>query len=278
MADGTQGEQQSSSQGASQAGAASTSTQENSSAGKSNQTQADQTKAAASTTAAAQTQQTQVVARPEYVPESYWDATAGKVKDDKAFAGFINEAVAFRAAEDVKRLSLPQTPEAYKVELAADFKAPEGIKFEFRQNDPLLAQARTMAHTMGISQENFSKLLGLYAGAQVATQQEINTARNAEIAKLGTTGPARVTAITTWMKSILGEAEGAQLASRMFTARDIEIAEKLVTRFASQGGGSFRQTGREADNGSKVDDATWDRMSYGEKKSYAERHTNGAAA
>jgi hypothetical protein len=199
------------------------------------------------------------------------------VKDDKALASFINEHVAFKAAEDVKALSRPQTPDAYKVELPADFKAPEGIKFEFKQDDPLLSQARTMAHEMGISQENFSKLLGLYAGAQVATQQQIQTAHLAEVNKLGTTGPARVTAITTFFKSILGDQEGAQLASRMFTARDIEIAEKLVTRFASQGGGMFRQTGRTADIGAKVDDATWDKMTYGEKKDYAERHSmNGA--
>jgi hypothetical protein len=267
---------QSSSQGTSQA-ATSTSAQGNSSAATQTSTQQTGDQASQATQQAASTQQTQAPSRPEYIPESHWDATAGKVKDDKAFASYINEHVAFKAAEDSKRLTLPQNPDAYKIELPSDFKAPEGIDFKFKDGDPLLAQAKTMAHTMGISQENFSKLLGLYAGAQVADAHTINTARNAEIAKLGAAGPARVTAITTFFKAHLGDGDGAQLAARLFTAKDVEIAEKLVARFASQGTGTFRQTGRDADTRARVDDATYEKMSYTEKKAYAERHTNGAA-
>ena len=223
-------------------------------------------------------------ARPEYVPESFWDATAGKVKDDKAFSTFVSEHVAFKAAEDSKRLTLPQTADAYKVELPADFKPPEGVKFEFKADDPLLGQARTIAHQLGIPQEGFSKLLGLYAGAQVASQQQIAQARTAEVAKLGATGPARVAAVTTWAKAILGDTGGAQFAARMFTASDVENAEKLITRFSTQGAGSFRATGREGDPGGRLPagkegEATWEKMSYGERKAYAEKfpQTNGAA-
>lgn len=217
--------------------------------------------------------------RPADVPDKYWNADKGV--DHTAWSKDFNEHVAFKAAEDSKRLSLPQTPDAYKAELPADFKTPEGVKFEFKQDDPLLAQAKTMAHGMGISQENFSKLLGLYAGAQVGTQQEINTARNAEVAKLGAAGTSRVTAITTFFKATLGDADGAQLASRMFTAHDIEIAEKLVARFASQGGGSFSASGRQPDVGNKIDNATWDKMTYTEKKEHAARfpqQVNGSGA
>ena len=204
------------------------------------------------------------------------------MRDEKAFATFVNEHVAFKAADDVKRLTLPQTPDAYKVELPVDFKPPEGVEFKFKTDDPLLSQARTMAHQMRIAQDNFSKLLGLYAGAQVATQQQIQTARNAEIAKLGATGSARVTAINTWL-----DAMGVSgLQGRVFTAGDVQAFESLITKFSSQGGGSFRQTGREVQQEGRLPagaegEKIWNSWSYSQQKEYAEKFTpkaNGVAA
>jgi hypothetical protein len=270
---------QSSSQGNSQAQATGTSAQGNTSG----TTQTSQNDKGSQATEATQ-QTAQLAARPEYVPENFWDTTGGKIKDDKAFGSWINEHVAFKAADDSRKLSLPQNADAYKVELPADFKPPEGIDFKFKSDDPLLSQARTMAHKMGISQESFSSLLGLYAGGQVATQQQIQAARTAEVAKLGTTGPARVAAVTTWAKAILGDAGGAQFAARMFTAGDVENVEKLITRFGSQGSGAFRTTGREADVAGRLPDGEagekqWSSMTYSQRKEYAEKfpQSNGAA-
>lgn len=153
-----------------------------------------------------------------------------------------------------------------------DFVVPQGVEYKFNDTDPLLAQAKSLAHQLGIPQDGFSKLLGLYAGAQVATEQQIATARNAEIGKLGPTGPARVDAASTFFKAHLGEADGKQLMSRMVTASDIAIAEKLMARFASQGGGSFSGARREADTGAKLTSDQYDKLSYSEKKEYAARH------
>lgn len=186
--------------------------------------------------------------RPAYVPDSFWDATSGKVKETE-FAAHFNELQARIAAEDVRKATLPQSPDAYKVELPKDFTPPPGVEFKFNDADPLLSQARGVMHDIDTGklsgQEAFSKLLGLYAGAQVSSQETIAAARNAEIAKLGATGPARVDAVTRWAKSVLTDAEGAQLASRMFTASDVQIFEKLITRMTNQGGASFKGNGRE---------------------------------
>jgi hypothetical protein len=217
-------------------------------------------------------QQQQAPARPEYVPEKFWNAKDGKISDDKALAAHFNEIVARDAAEAVRRNALPQNADAYKVELPGDFKPPQGVEFKFNNDDPLLSQARTMAHEMGLKQEDFSKLLGLYAGAQVASQQQITAARNAEIAKLGTTGPARIDALTTFFSSYLSEAEGRQLMSRMFTAADVAIAEKLVGKISSQGGASFRANGREPpDAPGKVSNEVFAKMSSAERLDYARK-------
>jgi hypothetical protein len=170
-------------------------------------------------------------------------------------------------------LSLPPTPDDYKVELPQDFKTPEGVNFRFKDGDPLLAQARVMAHEMGISQQHFSRLLSLYAGAQVSEQQTINTARAAEIAKLGATATARVDAIGSWLN-----AKGVgPLMSMIANSAHVQMFEKLITDSMRQGGAPFSAGGRiPPEAPGKVDDATYDKMSYTEKKAYAERHqSNG---
>jgi hypothetical protein len=131
--------------------------------------------------------------------------------------------------------------------LPSDFKVPDGLpKFEFRADDPLLAQAKSIAHAEGLSQEGFSRLLAIYAGTQVVSQQQVATARNAEVAKLGATGPARIDALNTYFTSQLGEADGKQFMSRIFTASDVQIAEKLLAKMqGTSSGANFKQGGRE---------------------------------
>lgn len=203
------------------------------------------------------------------MPEQFYDATTGKVNDEK-FAEHLNTQTARLAAEDSRKLSLPATPEAYKVELPAEFKAPAGIEFKFNEADPALAEARKLAHQLGIPQEGFSKLLGVYAAAQVNSEAEVQTARNAELAKIGPTGPARIGAIETFFGGILGnEAEGKAIAARIFTADDVTRMEKIVARFASQGGAGFTQQHRDVTPAGRVDQATYDKMSYGQQLEYA---------
>ena len=145
----------------------------------------------------------------------------------------------------MRRSTLPPSPNDYKAELPADFKTPDGITYSFNTEDPLLAQARSVAHEAGISQEQFSKLLGIYAGGQVSSQQQIQTARNAEIQKLGAAGPSRIDALTTFFRSYLGEPAGNRRMQRIFTAQDVQDAEMEVSKITSQGGAAFRGNGRE---------------------------------
>jgi hypothetical protein len=169
--------------------------------------------------------------------------------DPPAFRASYDELAAFKAADSVRRSTLPPSPNDYKAELPADFKVPDGVTFQFNAADPLLAQAQAVAHQAGLSQEQFSQLLGIYAGGQVSSQQQIQTARNAEIAKLGAAGPARVDALTTFFRAYLGEADGNAVIARAFTAADVARLEKLVSKITTQGGAPFRGNGREPPQG-----------------------------
>jgi hypothetical protein len=166
-----------------------------------------------------------------------------------AFRAAYDELAAYRAGHTARLATLPAKPDDYKTEFTADFKIPDGINYEFRADDPLLAQARSVMHEIDqgkiSGQQAFSKLLELYAGGQVASQQQIQTARNAEIAKLGAAGPTRVDALTTFFRAYLGEAAGNRRMARIFTAQDVQDAEMEVSKITAQGGAPYRGNGRE---------------------------------
>jgi len=174
------------------------------------------------------------------LPESFQDPTAFRADYDRL--------AAFEAGDKVRRSTLPPSPNDYKAEFTSDFKVPDGIKYEFNANDPLLHQARTIMHDIDqgklSGQQAFSKLLELYAGGQVASQQQIQTARNAEVQKLGATGPTRIDALTTFFRAYLGDAAGNRRMQRIFTAQDVMDAETEVSKITSQGGAGFRGNGR----------------------------------
>jgi hypothetical protein len=213
-------------------------------------------------------------ARPEGIPDSYWDAEKNSLKvDPVALAKDLkerDELKTFKAAEDVKALSRPQTPEAYKVELPADFKPPAGIEFKFDMNDPLIAQARALAHAEGMSQDAFSKQLGLYAAAKVAEETQIATARSAEIAKLGSTASARVDAVTQWLSGVdtsSDKGDAQALAGMLVTARHVEAFERIINKLTSQGSASFSQSHRVAPD-NKPSNEEFSSWSYGEQREY----------
>jgi hypothetical protein len=147
--------------------------------------------------------------------------------------------VTFKAAEDSRKLSLPQKPEDYKVGLPKGFKAPEGMTFEFNEADPLLTEARTWAQKNGLSQEAFEEGLALIAARDIGTAQGINEAKGAQIKDLGVNGPARVAAVTTWM-----DAKGyGDLKPMLVTSKIIATFEKLMRDV--NGGAPFSQAHRE---------------------------------
>jgi hypothetical protein len=80
------------------------------------------------------------VARPEGIPDSYWDAEKNTLKvDPAALAKDLkerDELKTFKAAEDVKALSRPQKAEDYKLELPADFKPPARRRIQARHIQP----------------------------------------------------------------------------------------------------------------------------------------------
>jgi hypothetical protein len=176
-------------------------------------------------------------ARPAYVAETHWDATAGKIKDEAKFAEEINANAAAVAAERSRKLTLPQTPDAYKDDLPATFTPPAGLEFKVDTADPLIAQYRTLAHKAGLDQATYSEGLGLIAALRVGEATQMKAAYDGEVAKLGAAGPARIDAAVQWLNA-MGGAEAQALTSVMKVApvaSTVVAIENLMKKFTSQG-------------------------------------------
>lgn len=220
---------------------------------------------------------TEPAKRPAYVPETHWDGTTGKIKDEGAFAKFVNDHVAFKAADDSRRLTLPQKPEDYKLALTPNFKAPQGIEFVPNENDPILPQARAFALKHGLSQDAFAELVDLRAAIDIGNRQLIDNAKAAELQKLGPTGTARKTAIDTWLTATLGDELGMEMLKYTFSAKQVQAIEKLMDVFRTQGVAPLDQRHRETGDPQKVSDEVYDKMSFAEKREYAAQFGNPTA-
>jgi hypothetical protein len=202
---------------------------------------------------------TEAPARPEGLPDTYWDGEKNAVKTDDLVKRF-NELSTKDAADAVRKNSLPPSADAYKVELPKDFPMPPGQKFEFDANAPELAQARAMAHAKGWTQQDFSEALGVFAAAKIGEEAQINTARAAEVAKLGATGPTRIDAVQQWM-----DAQGlGALKSTMVTAAQVQAWESHITQLSSQGTAPFSQQHRVAPEANKI--PGYENMSFEQRR------------
>jgi hypothetical protein len=193
--------------------------------------------------------------------------------DPTAFRADYDRLVAFETGDKVRRSTLPPSPNDYKAELPADFKVPDGMKYEFKPDDPLLYQARQLFHDIDqgkiSGQDAFSKALGLFAAGQVSSAQQIQNGQNAEIAKLGANGPTRVAALRTFWRAYLGEAAGERRFARVWTAQDVIDAEMEVSKITSQGAALFRGSGREPpQQAGRVSDEQFARMNDRDRLDY----------
>lgn len=185
-------------------------------------------------------------AREQQVEQQQPGGAKIKLGDQEFAEQELRDALGFKAEHEVRKANLPQSPDGYEVALPSDFKAPEGVKFEFDMNDPVLAQARQLAHARGLDQETFSSLLSLYAADKIGTQMQLANARNAEIQKLGTAASARINGLETWLKARVGsDADVLVNQMRAFPhAGMVRAFEKIVASFSNQGAVDFSQSGR----------------------------------
>ena len=165
--------------------------------------------------------------RPAWVPETAWDPSAGSLKLD-ALGEHVGALSTFKSEHDAKLAARPEKPDAYKLELPADWKAPDGVEFRLNEADPLLTRARALAHAAGMSQGDFSKLVGDYATDQVKAFEAQTAAFTAEMGKLGDKAQSRIDGATQFLKAKLPASQFEAIQAAVTTAAGVEAIEALM--------------------------------------------------
>jgi hypothetical protein len=188
----------------------------------------------------------------------------------------IQQLMTESAAREARKATMPATAADYKLDLPSDFVMPEGQSFQFSTDHPVLGpiigQAKELAHSLGMDQSAFSKMMGLYAASQVHEAQLVSRAAAAEAAKLGANITARVTAVEQFIRGTVGDDKIADAMRRQLLTADQVIGwERFISKVATQGHGSFTQSGRiprDAQPG-RVSEEAYAAMSPSERWAYA---------
>ena len=196
--------------------------------------------------------------RPDGIPDSFWDGEKNTVKVDA-----IKDIIARDAAAEVKRLSVPP-PEAYKAELPADLKLPDGVQFKIDEKNPIMPEVRAWANEVGLSQEHFSKALALHAKLVTAADVQVAEMAKAEIAKAGPNAGARVDAVSKWIRAEAGEADAKPIIATIVTDAHLRFYEKMLNKITSQGAASFSQQHRVPPDDSKI--PGFENMSFAQQR------------
>ncbi|MDI7862537.1 hypothetical protein MRS76_11250 [Rhizobiaceae bacterium n13] len=212
--------------------------------------------------------------RPDYIPESYWDAQKGFKSDD------FNALVAFKAEHDSNMAQVPEKPDAYEAKLPQDFKLPEGFELPEGEelidaNDPRIALARDFAHAHKMSQSDFEQLIAVGVQMDIAEQGRLKEGLEAEREKLGPNAKTRVGAVTSWLGAKIGGEFADALAPMMFTAKSIQAFEALMrlNRGDVPGNpGAGRDTGK-----TELSDEEYNKMSPTERINYARQNSKKTA-
>jgi hypothetical protein len=147
-----------------------------------------------------------------------------------------------QAQDDLRKATVPPTPDAYKLELAPNTALPGGVEYKFNASDPSLAALRNWAHAKGFDQSTLSEMLTIYATHEAQQNAALAEISRAEIAKAGVNAPQRVDAIGKWIRAEVGDADAKPILATMVTDAHLRFFEKMQQRITTQGSASFSQS------------------------------------
>jgi hypothetical protein len=185
-------------------------------------------------------------------------------------AADITRLMEQHATETLRKASLPPDASAYEPKLPESFKPPPGVDLKIDAADPALQDLKMWAHKRGLTQAEFSDVLGIYAAREARQSAVMNAAAARELEKMGPHAAQRVDAIAQFLRGALGDDLARPMLNVLATEKIARGWEKLIQRFATQGHAPFSAAHREpGDAPGRVDDATYAKMSPGDKWDYS---------
>jgi hypothetical protein len=194
------------------------------------------------------------------------DGTKFKVGKFEVSEGEIASMLDRQAQDDLRKATLPPTPEAYKLALPENLTLPGDAKFQFDEagNKATFDAAKAWAHSRGLSQGDFSEMMGIYASHVAQQEAALAAISRAEIAKAGVNAPQRVDAIGKWIRGEVGDADAKPILSTLVTDAHLRFFEKLQQRITSQGAASFSASHRVAPDSNDI--PGFDKMTFEQRR------------
>lgn len=161
-------------------------------------------------------------ARPEGLPDAYWDDEAG-IKPEA-----YSRLAELEAAEAARREGFPEDATGYKLEPTEAVLDLNGQPVTFDASDPLAQGMTAVFHKHGVPQAAVSDVLKTFAELEIAGAKANAEAIQAEIAKLGAEHPARVSAVSNKLTAVAGADKARALLDKLSDAASFEALEALV--------------------------------------------------
>ena len=132
------------------------------------------------------------------------------------------QAEAYNSLES-KLGSFTGAPEEYTLTV------PDGLEGEFRDDDPLLMEARTMFKEMGVNQEGFDRIMGLYLGGTTDDPAQTEANRQENIVEvLGENHAQRISQVSGALSNLLGPEKYAEVMPHVTSASTILAIEAVI--------------------------------------------------
>ncbi len=207
----------------------------------------------------------QTASRPEWLPESYFDAEKGETKWDD-FGKHYSEIAAAHKAEADRLAAFPQKIEDLEIPLPEGAKLPEGVKLD--ANDPTFSAFRQFVFDKKIDPAVAGELLGMEVKSRLSEVEMINKRVDEEAAKLGPNSSARITAVRTAFEGRFGKPVGEAIMSGVFRADQVQALEKVVLALSNGTAGDV-SGGQREQKSEEISDEDYAKMSPRERLEYA---------
>jgi hypothetical protein len=171
-----------------------------------------------------------------------------------------------QALDDLRKATVPPTPQDYKLAIPETMTLPGDQKFVFDEigNKAAFDAARAWAHGKGMTQSDFSEMLGLYASQEAQQHAALAERSRQEIAKAGVNAPQRVDAVNKWLTATFGEADAAPLKATNVTDAHLRAWETVITKLTNQGGAAFSQSHRVPPDANNI--PNFENMSFAQRR------------
>lgn len=162
-------------------------------------------------------------ARPDHIPEKFWDAEKAELRADALLKSYTEL--------EKRQAATPTAPETYSRAIPEDLREALGGIAEIPDTDPLYVSASAAAKEAGLSDEAFTGLVSAYLKTELEMEQQ---RLNEERAALGKDGEQRLVALNSWAKVNLQPEQEKIFRGLARSADAVAVLEAIVKRAGYQ--------------------------------------------